>query len=115
MPSFRASFRPSPWNSPAADTDSFSRSEPFRSQEANLRAFLARHADERVCVLELGVGQRNQAIRAPLMAWAESAPLASYVVLNREDPILPSLPSERVASACGDLGEALVALAEGAR
>ena len=97
------------------DTGRISRLEPFHSQEANLRAFLARHADERVCVLELGVGQRNQAIRAPLMAWAESAPLASYVVLNREDPILPSLPSERVASACGDLGEALVALAEGAR
>ena len=62
-----------------------------------------------------GVGQRNQAIKAPLMAWSESAPLASYDVLNREDPVLPSLPPERVASACGDLGEALVALAEGAR
>ena len=92
------------------DTGQITRLEPFRSQAANLRAFLAEHEAERVCVLELGVGQRNRAIKAPLMAWAEAAPRASYVVVNREEPVLPSLPPERVAAVRGDLSEVLLAL-----
>ena len=84
--------------------------EPFRSQTANLHAFLAEHETARVCVLELGVGQRNRAIKAPLMAWAEAAPRASYVVINREEPVLPSLPPERTAAVQGNLREVLLAL-----
>ena len=89
--------------------------EPFRSQAANLHAFLADHEAERVCVLELGVGQRNRAIKAPLVAWAEAAPRASYVVVNREEPVLPSLPPERTAAVRSDLREVLLALDEEAR
>lgn len=92
------------------DAGKIARLEPFRSQAANLRAFLAEHEAERVCILELGVGQRNRAIKAPLMAWAEAAPRASYVVINREEPVLPSLTPERVASVRGDLREVLLAL-----
>lgn len=92
------------------DTGQIARLEPFRAQTANLHAFLAEHEAERVCVLELGMGQRNRAIKAPLMAWAEAAPRASYVVVNREEPVLPSLPPERVAAVHGDLREVLLAL-----
>ena len=92
------------------DTGQITRLEPFRSQAANLRAFLAMHETARVCILELGVGQRNRVIKAPLMAWAEAAPRASYVVVNREEPVLPSLPPERVAAVRGDLSEVLLAL-----
>ena len=94
------------------DTGQIACLEPFRSQAANLHVFLAKHEAERICVLELGVGQRNRAIKAPLMAWAEAAPRASYVVINREEPVLPSLPPERVASVRGDLREVLLALDE---
>lgn len=86
--------------------------EPFRSQRENLRAFLARHGEGRVCVVELGVGQRNRAIKAPLMAWAEAAPRASYVAVNREEPVLPSLPPERTVAVRGDIREVLLALAK---
>ena len=92
------------------DAGKIARLEPFRAQAANLHAFLAEHEVERVCVLELGMGQRNRAIKAPLMAWAEAAPRASYVVINREEPVLPSLPPERVAAVRGDLCEVLLAL-----
>ena len=91
------------------------RLEPFRSQRANLHTFLADHETARVCILELGVGQRNHAIKAPLMAWAEAAPRASYVVINREEPVLPSLPPERTEAVRGDLREVLLALDEEAR
>ncbi len=92
------------------DTGQIARLEPFRSQAANLHTFLAKYETARICVLELGVGQRNRAIKAPLMAWAEAAPRASYVVINREEPVLPSLPPERVAAVRGDLREVLLAL-----
>lgn len=78
----------------------------------NLRAFLARHGEGLVCVVELGVGQRNRAIKAPLMAWAEAAPRASYVAVNREEPVLPSLPPERTVAVRGDIREVLLALAK---
>ena len=97
------------------DTGQITRLEPFRSQAANLRAFLDECEAKRVCVLELGVGQRNRAIKAPLMAWAEAAPRASYVVINREEPVLPPLPPERVATVRGDLCDAFLALDEEAR
>ena len=102
----------SPLDVAVDDTGQIARLEPFCSQAANLLAFLAKYEAARVCVLELGVGQRNRAIKAPLMAWAEAAPRASYVVVNREEPVLPSLPPERVAAVRGDLREVLLALDE---
>lgn len=100
----------SPLDVAVDDTGQIARLEPFCFQVANLHTFLADHEAARVCVLELGVGQRNHAIKAPLMAWAEAAPRASYVVINREEPVLPTLPPERVAAVRGDLREVLLAL-----
>ena len=99
----------SPLDVAVDDTGQIARLEPFHSQVANLRAFLAEYETARVCILELGVGQRNRAIKAPLMAWAEAAPRASYVVINCEEPVLPALPPERAAAERGDLREVLLA------
>lgn len=85
--------------------------EPFRSQHERFRAFLAEHRDENLVVLELGVGQGNRAIKAPLMDWAERASRAGYVVLNRDESLLPNLPAGRTAALRGDLVELLPALA----
>ncbi len=83
------------------------RFEPFRGQAERLQAFLDAHASARTVVLELGVGQGNRDIKRPLMAWAEQAPQAGYVVVNRDEPVLPALPAVRVAGVRGDLGEVL--------
>lgn len=85
--------------------------EPFASQQARYRTFLKEHAGTRTLVLELGVGQGNRAIKAPLMAWAERAPRATYAVVNRDAPVLPALPDERVLGIQDDLGPVLLALA----
>ncbi len=77
------------------------RLEPIRSQAEHLQAFLAAHASTRTVVLELGVGQGNRDIKRPLMAWAERAPQAAYVVVNREEPVLPTLPAGRAAGVRG--------------
>ena len=85
--------------------------EPFASQQARYRAFLKKHAGARTLVLELGVGQGNRAIKAPLMAWAQAVPQATYAVVNRDAPVLPALPDERTLGIQDDLGPVLLALA----
>lgn len=85
--------------------------EPFASQQAHYRAFLDEYVAARTLVLELGVGQGNRAIKAPLMTWVESTPRATYVVVNRDAPVLPALPDSRLLGIQGDLGPVLLALA----
>lgn len=93
------------------DTGRIVELEPFASQQARYRAFLEDHAGARTLVLELGMGQGNRAIKAPLMAWAQAVPQTTYVVVNRDEPVLPPLPDERVLGIQDDLGPVLLALA----
>ena len=83
----------------------------YRDQRSRFGAFLDAHRGERVLVLELGVGQRNQAIKLPLMRYASNAPHAMYVAFNREEAQLPAGMGERAMAVAGDLGAALVDLA----
>ena len=62
-------------------------------------------------MLELGVGQANRAIKAPLMRFAESEPQASYIVLNRDEALLPCDLGDRAVSVRGDLADGLSDLA----
>ena len=100
----------SPLDAAVDDGGRLGECEPYRSQAKRFKAFLSNHGSGRVLVLELGVGQRNQAIKRPLMAWAESSPGAGYVVVNREEPVLPALPDERAVGLRGDLREVLLLL-----
>lgn len=101
----------SPLDVAVDDTGRIVELEPFASQHARYGAFLKEHASERTLVLELGVGQGNRAIKAPLMAWAERAPRATYVIVNRDAPVLPALPDNRAFGIQDDLGPVLLALA----
>ena len=92
------------------DTGRIGALEPFAAQRARMRAFLDGHASDRTLVLELGVGQGNRAIKAPLMAWAERAPGTRYVVVNRDEPVLPELPENRAVGIRGDLARVLADL-----
>ena len=94
------------------DTGALARTAQFQKQQARFQSFLEVHKNERILILELGMGQRNPAIKRPLMAFAEAAPDSSYVVVNREPAILPAIPAARIASVEGDLSEALSALCE---
>lgn len=94
------------------DTGALARTARFQKQQARFQSFLEVHKNERILILELGMGQHNPAIKRPLMAFAEAAPNSSYVVLNREPAILPAIPAARIASVEGDLSETLSALCE---
>lgn len=93
------------------DTGALAATSLFQRQQANFQAFLDTWGAKRILVLELGMGQRNLAIKRPLMTFAEGAPCASYAVINREPALLPRIPANRAASIAGDLGDALEALA----
>ena len=101
-----------PLDAAVDDTGALARTSLFQRQQARFRSFLEAYKNERILILELGMGQRNLAIKRPLMAFAEAAPNLSYVVVNREQAILPAISAERTASIEGDLGEALAALCE---
>lgn len=92
------------------DTGRIGAFEPFAAQHARMRAFLDGHDSDRTLVLELGVGQGNRAIKAPLMAWAERTPKTRYVVVNRDEPVLPALPESRAVGIRGDLARVLADL-----
>lgn len=92
------------------DTGQLQNVEPFCSQRLHFENFLAAYANKQILVLELGVGQRNIAIKQPLMAYALQASHASYLVLNREKAMLPDIANGQAASLQGDLAETLLAL-----
>ena len=94
------------------DTGRLASTGRFRAQQARFQAFLRMHGAQNLLVLELGVGQRNRAIKQPLMAFAAQAPHASYAVLNRDEAVLPNLPAVRTVAVAGNLGAALAELRE---
>ncbi len=96
------------------DRGGLAKTARFRSQRQNAQAFLARMRDKRTVVLELGVGQRNQAIKRPLMEWSAAAPQARYVVVNHETAVLPTGAKGRALGVAADLDAVLSALADAA-
>ncbi|CAD7286301.1 hypothetical protein [Campylobacter suis] len=53
-------------------------------------AFLEQNFNENVLFLELGVGARNQLIKAPLMRVSSQMPNATYVSVNLSEPYAPN-------------------------
>lgn len=101
----------SPLDAMVGDGRSLSSLARYRDQRSRFEAFLDAHRTGRVLVLELGIGQRNQAIKLPLMRYASSAPHALYAAFNREAAQLPAEMGERSVAVAGDLGAALLDLA----
>ena len=55
---------------------------PNTSARQRYEAFLRRHHGKKLVVLELGIGWRNQLIKAPLMRLVAREPHAAYVTIN---------------------------------
>ncbi len=99
----------------ADDTGALAATARYRAQSDRFRAFLERFCDACVLVLELGVGQRNRAVKLPVMEYAAAAPRARYAAFNREEAALPAGMGERAVAVVGDLAQSLVALAREVR
>lgn len=83
-----------------------------REAQAALQRFLETYSRKRLVIMELGIGRRNQLIKAPLMEIARNEPLASYVAVNRGEFFIPDEIREKAFGLDADMTEALSALAE---
>lgn len=55
---------------------------PNKEEKQRLETFLAKYHGRNLVILELGIGARNQLIKAPLMRLTASEPNATYITIN---------------------------------
>lgn len=83
---------------------------PNTAAQEGLEAFLERWHGKKLAVLELGIGWRNQLIKAPLMHLVSSGPNAVYVTVNLGEIFIPDGIREKSFGLDGDLREVLASL-----
>ena len=84
---------------------------PDMESRKRLEVFLERYHGKKLVILELGIGWRNQLIKAPLMRLAEQEPQAVYVAINLGEIFIPDEIREKSYGLDGDLTEILHDLA----
>lgn len=91
---------------------------PYESERKSLeafRSFVQEYHNRKLVVLELGIGARNQLIKAPLMQLVHREPNAFYITFNKGEIYIPAPIQDRSIGVDGDLGAILPQLAEGIR
>lgn len=83
---------------------------PRAEAEKRYRSFLERYHGKRLVVLELGVGWRNQLIKAPLMRLVEQEPRATYITVNLGEVFITDAIKNKSFGLDGPLNEVLSAL-----
>lgn len=84
---------------------------PDTERRKRLGSFLEQYHEKKLLILELGIGWRNQLIKAPLMRLAAREPHAFYVTINLGEIFIPREISGKSCGLDGDLGELLHRLA----
>ena len=83
---------------------------PDTDGNERLSAFLDRVRDKKLCVLELGIGFRNQLIKAPFMRLVASLPRASYLTINLGEIFIADNIRDRAIGLDGALNDIIPAL-----
>ena len=76
------------------------------------QAFIKENHNKRLLISELGIGARNQLIKAPLMNLAYHEPNAFYITFNKGELYIPVELQSKSLGVDGDLGEILPKIAE---
>ena len=84
---------------------------PDMESRKRLEIFLERYHGKKLVILELGIGWRNQLIKAPLMRLVAQEPQAVYVTINLGEIFIPDEIREKSYGLDGDLTEILHDLA----
>ena len=85
---------------------------PDTKGQKHLTGFLEQYQGKKLVILELGVGWRNQLIKAPLMRLTAREPQAFYVTVNLGEIFIPDEIKEKSYGLDGDLARMLHELAE---
>lgn len=91
----------------------FDRFIPNRDEKRRFRTFLETYHGRNIVILELGIGWRNQMIKAPLMRLAAREPNAFYVTFNKGEVYIPDEIAGKSAGIDGDIASALELIADG--
>ena len=84
-----------------------------RCPHCGAEAFLEKYHGKKLVILELGIGWRNQLIKAPLMRLTAREPQAVYVTVNLGEIFIPDEIRDKSYGLDGDLAEILHGLAGG--
>ena len=83
-----------------------------RTGQERFQEFLNQYHGKKLVVLELGIGPRNQLIKAPLMRLVDMEPNAAYVTINLGEIYIMDNIKEKSFGLDGYLGEILSRLRE---
>lgn len=75
--------------------------------QKRFQKFLQKYHEKRIVILELGIGWRNQLIKAPFMRLAEKEPYAVYITLNKGEIYIPDEIAAKSYGLDGDMTEML--------
>ena len=85
---------------------------PDHGATQRFQSFLNQYHEKKLVVLELGIGWRNQLIKAPLMRLVDQEPNATYVTINLGEVYIADSIKRKSFGLDGSLGEILSALRE---
>ncbi len=77
--------------------------------------FIGKYHGKRLLILELGIGWRNQLIKAPLMDLVQREPHAVYITVNKGEIYIPDVIREKSYGLDGDMTDVLRSLSDAVR
>lgn len=75
--------------------------------EKRLQSFVNQYHGKNLVILELGIGWRNQLIKAPFMNLVNQEPNATYVTVNKGEVYIPEVIKHKSIGIDGDIAEVL--------
>ncbi|WP_455537713.1 hypothetical protein [Terrisporobacter sp.] len=85
---------------------------PNEVANQRLQNFIEKYHNKNLVVLELGIGMRNQMIKAPLMNLVAHEPNSTYITLNKGEVYIPIQIAEKSYGLDGDMTELLAKIVE---
>lgn len=90
-----------------ADSQSFFQTDNWKKKAQEYQSFVQEFHGKKLVILELGVGWRNQMIKAPFMRLAQEEPFAAYITVNRGEVYVPDVIADKSYGIDGDIAEVL--------
>lgn len=100
----------SPMEVNMATNHNFFQTPSYKEKNKELEEFLDRNYDKKLVILELGVGWRNQMIKAPLMKLTKQIPNTTYITINKGEIYIPDEIQDKSYGLDADISSALKSL-----
>ena len=85
---------------------------PDSDGQKRFQSFINKYHGKNLVVLELGIGFRNQMIKAPLMNLVNQEPNVTYITVNKGEIYIPEVIKHKSFGMDGDMAEILTLLKE---